>query len=291
MGKEGNGVDLGTATSAQPRWLRPPVPYRTFAALFSAGFRRYSTYRQATAAALFTNTVFGFLNCYVLLAVAAGNGGSAAGYRSAQLASFVWIGQGLLGTVGVWGDTQLADRIRSGDVVADLLRPIHPVVTYLAADLGRAGFALLTRFVVPLAVGAFAFHLYAPRRAVTYPLFALAVVLAVLVCFACRYLVNAASFWLLDARGPQRLWNLSATLLGGLYFPLWFLPHPVVVGLWLFTPFPSLLQAPMDIAVERTSAPVAAGVVLIQAAWVAVLFWLCRMVQRAAERRLVVQGG
>src|SRR5262245_42531367 len=108
MGKEGNGVDLGTATSAQPQWLRPPVPYRTCAALFSAGFRRYSTCRQATLAAVFTIPAVGFLNGYVLLAVAAGNGGSAAGYGRAQLATFVWVSQGMLGTVGLWGDTELA---------------------------------------------------------------------------------------------------------------------------------------------------------------------------------------
>ena len=43
----------------------------TIVALGKAGFRRYSTYRQATAAAVFTNSTFGFLRCYVLLAVVA----------------------------------------------------------------------------------------------------------------------------------------------------------------------------------------------------------------------------
>jgi ABC-2 type transport system permease protein len=242
-------------------------------------------------AGIFTNTTFGFLNCYVLLAVARGNGGTAAGYDRAQLATFVWITQGLLATVGLWGDTQLADRVRTGEVVADLLRPVHPVVGYLGNDLGRAGFAVLTRCSLPLLVGALAFHLYLPRRPGTYPLFALAVLLAVLVSFACRYLVNATAFWLLDARGPQRAWNLAATLLGGLYFPLHFLPGWLVTALWLGTPFPSLIQAPVDIGVERLSVPAQAGAVAVQAGWVVVLLWLCRVVQRAAERRLVVQGG
>ena len=44
---------------------------RAFLALAGSGFRRWSTYRQATAAACFTNTVFGFLRAYVLLAVVA----------------------------------------------------------------------------------------------------------------------------------------------------------------------------------------------------------------------------
>lgn len=284
-------MDQATATSARPIRLRPPVPYRTFAALVSAGFRRYSTYRQATVAGICTNVVFGFLNCYVLLAVAAGNGGTAAGYRPGQLATFVWINQGLLATIGTWGDTQLSDRIRSGEVVSDLMRPVHPVIMYLCNDLGRAGFAVLTRFVVPVLVGALAFDLRTPDRPGTYPLFVLSVVLATLLSFTGRYLVNAAAFWLLDSRRPQLVWNLAATLLGGLYFPLRFLPGPVLATIWLATPFPSLLQGPVDILVERVSTPLQLGIVAVQLGWVGLGFWLCRLVQRAAERRLVIQGG
>jgi viologen exporter family transport system permease protein len=284
-------LDHGTATAARRMWLRPPVPYRTFGALVSAGFRRYSTYRQATLAGIATNTVFGFVNCSVLLAVAAGNGGSAAGYRPGQLALLVWINQGMLATSGIWADVQLAVRIRSGDVTSDLLRPVHPIFTYLCNDLGRAGFAVLLRFPLPLLAGALAFHLRAPARPATYPLFALSAVLATLVSFACRYLTNCAAYWLLDARGPQVAWTLAAGVLGGLYFPLRFLPEPVLAVLWLGTPFPSVIQAPVDVIVERTSLAGQLGIVAVQVAWVAIGFWLCLVVQRAAERRLVVQGG
>lgn len=76
----------------------------TFSALTWSGFRRYATYRQATVAGTFTNIVFGFLRCYVLLAVAASAaGGRPAGYDARQLAIYVWVGQGLLTVVAFWG--------------------------------------------------------------------------------------------------------------------------------------------------------------------------------------------
>src|SRR5512134_1210995 len=117
----------------------------------AAGFRRFATYRQATLAAVFTNTVFGFLRSAILLAVA----GAAAtvGYDAPKLLTFVWVGQGLIGVVLLWAPTDLADRIRSGDVIVELLRPASLVWQYLAGDVGRAAYALLTRFVGPLAVG------------------------------------------------------------------------------------------------------------------------------------------
>lgn len=245
-------MDSVNATGARRVHQNVVVSFRTFAAITGSGFRRYSTYRQATFAGAFTNTVFGFLRCYVLLAVAdATADGLAGGYDRAQLATFVWVGQGLLAVVLLWGWSDLADRIRTGDVASDLLRPVNPVVTYLATDVGRAGFAMLTRFIPPVATGLIFFDLYLPRQWSTVALFALSVVLAVVGCFACRYMVNAVAYWLHDARGPMIAWVLGSSVLVGLYFPLRFLPDWAQVALWLGTPFPGLLQTPLDVLVER----------------------------------------
>jgi ABC-2 type transport system permease protein len=265
--------------------------FRAFVAIAVTGFRRYSTYRQATVAGVFTNTVFGFLRCYVLLAVVSGAGGLAAGYDPTQLTTFAWAGQGLLAVVLLWGWTELADRIRTGEVTGDLLRPIDPVVNYLATDLGRAGYAVLTRFLPPVLVAPIFFDLYVPRRWWTLPLFVVSATLAVVICFGCRYLVNATAYWLLDARGPMILWTLASGILGGLYFPLRFLPEWIYLTIWLATPLPSLFQAPLDVLVERDAAPTQVGLVALQTMWAVLVLTACRHVQRRAERHLVVQGG
>jgi ABC-2 type transport system permease protein len=261
---------------------------RTYAALAGAGFRRYATYRQATIAGASTNIVFGFLRCYALLAVAAGAGGVAAGYDAPKLATYVWASQGMLAVVYIWGWPDFADRVRTGEVVADLLRPVDPVFYLLAIDLGRAGFALLTRFVAPMVAGALAFDLYAPRHPVTYPLFALSLVLAVLVCFGCRHVVYCSVYWLMDIRGPHLAWSVLSSLLAGLYLPLWLLPEPLPALLEYGKPFPAMVQTPMDVLTERGPAGPA---VARQAGWVVVALVAARLVQRRAERRLVVQGG
>lgn len=264
----------------------------TFGVLVGSGFRRYSTYRQATIAGSFTNIVFGFLRCSVLLALAAGVAGQRpAGYDPEQLATYVWVGQGLLAVIGIWGWTELAERIRSGDIAADLLRPVSPVTSYLAADLGRALHAMLTRFAPPLVAGAIFFPLHLPTRWQTVPLFLLSVILAVVICFSCRYVVNATAYWLQDARGPITLWTLGSGVLGGLYFPLRLLPDWFTITLWLGTPLPSLLQAPLDVIAERDGPALQAGLVVVQAYWAIVVLALAAFVQRRAERKLVVQGG
>lgn len=279
------------ATGARRVHQNVVVSFRTFAAITGSGFRRYSTYRLATFAGAFTNTVFGFLRCYVLLAVADAARGMAGGYDRAQLATFVWAGQGLLAVVLLWGWTDLADRIRTGDVASDLLRPVSPLLSYLAADLGRAGHALVTRLIPPVVTGLIFFDMYVPGRWVTMPLFAISTLLAVVACFGCRYLVNASAYWLHDARGPMIAWTLGPGVLAGLYFPLRFLPDWLAVVLWVGTPFPSLLQTPLDVLVERDPPLTQAGLVALQAVWVLVLLAACDRVQRFAERKLVIQGG
>ncbi len=276
--------------------ISPSRPFRasvvTFRALVGSGFRRYATYRQATVAGTFTNIVFGFLRCYVLLAVAAGTAGAmAGGYDARQLATFVWVGQGLLNVVGIWGWADLSERIRTGDIVADLVRPVSPVTAYLAADLGRGAHALLTRVAPPVLVGALFFPMATPSRWQTVPLFAASVLLAVVGSFGCRYLVNATAYWLADARGPLAFWTLGSGVLAGLYFPLRLLPDWLAVTLWVATPLPGLLQTPLDVLIERDPPALQAGLVALQAVWAVIMLALAGWVQRRAERKLVVQGG
>ncbi|NUR24616.1 MAG: hypothetical protein HOV83_01970 [Catenulispora sp.] len=261
------------------------------AALARAGFRRYSTYRQATLAGLSTNIVFGMLRMYVLMAAGAAAGGAMAGYTVPQLGTYIWVGQGLLATLLIWGWSELADRVRSGDVVADLLRPVNPLWTYLATDLGRAGYAALTRLLIPVLFGALFFPFYWPQRPLSYPLFLVSLTLAVMLCFACRYLVNLTAFWLLDIRGVSSVWMAASGVLSGLYFPIAFLPGGVAAALQYGTPFPSLMQFPTDVAVERGGLSGQLERIGVQLAWTVIMFGLALYVQRKAMRKLVVQGG
>ena len=126
----------------------------------------------------------------------------------------------------------------------------------------------------------------------TYVLFAVSVLLAVLVCSACRYLVALTAFWLLDMRGVQMVWVVASGAGSGLYFPLPVLPDWLVTVLWVGTPFPALLQAPLDVLVERGGT--GHGLLLVAGqAGVAAGAWSgsARLVQRRALRRLVIQGG
>lgn len=254
--------------------------------LIRAGFRRYATYRQAVVAGLATNVVFGFVRCAVLLTVFTGTA-QVAGYDPARTVTFVWIGQGLLAVVLLWGDTAFGERVRSGDVAIDLLRPVDLQVALLAEDLGRASFALLTRFTVPLLIGLAFFELTLPSSALRWAAFGLSVLLAVLVSFAIRFVLNLTAFWLLDWRGVLSLHAVIGGALSGLVIPIAFFPGWAQAVIWA-TPFPAVLQAPIDIAISQ-------GPVWLllthQLIWAVVMLVAGRLVLARAVRKLVIQGG
>lgn len=135
--------------------------WRLYTAVAAGAFRRYATYRVATAAGVFTNTVFGLILAYTYIALWDERPGLG-GYDQSQAVTYVWLGQGLLAAVAVMGggfEDEMIERIRTGDIAIDLYRPADLQMWWLAADAGRSAFQLLGRGVVPMAFGGLVFHL------------------------------------------------------------------------------------------------------------------------------------
>jgi ABC-2 type transport system permease protein len=264
-----------------------------YVAVAISGFRRYSTYRMATAAGVFTNTVFGFIISYAFIALWAERP-HLGGYDQAQALTFVWTGQALLATVAIFGQGfshELQERIRNGDVAIDLYRPVDFQLWWFASDLGRAGFELLGRGIVPLLAGALAFDLALPLDPLTWLAFLASVTLAVVVSFALRFMVALSAFWLLDASGLSMISVLLSMFFSGLFLPLAVFPGAFgEVVQWL--PWATTLQVPADVLLGRHALGTeVAGALLFQAAWAVVLLAAGRAMQVAATRKVVVQGG
>lgn len=257
---------------------------RAYGQLALAGFRRYSTYRQAMFAGLAANTTFGLLRTAVMVAVV--GAAPKAGYDVPAAVAYVWVGQGLMAFTQLWGDNQLAERVRSGDVVVDLYRPWHLQAALLAEDVGRAGYSVLVRFVPPVVVGALVFPFRWPEPA-AWPVFALSAALALAVSFGVRFLLNAGTFWLLDNRGVMSMWAVTSSVLCGLAVPLAFFPDWARALLWA-TPFPAIIQGPVDVWVGHGPQWTTLA---HQAFWAVALLAAGHVVLGRAVRKVVVQGG
>ena len=176
------------------------------------------------------------------------------------------------------------------DIAVDFLRPVNPQMAYLAGDLGRAGINLVGRGVPALLLGALLFDMAWPPSAVSWASGAVSVLLAVVVAFAGNFVINLLAFWLVEIRGITLLWMITGGLLCGLYLPVpWFPDWLRTIATW--SPFPSMLQQPIDILAGRVVGPEIATSLAIQVFWVTALLVLGQVVLHAGRRRLEVQGG
>ncbi len=262
---------------------------RLYAAVAAGGFRRYATYRAATAAGVFTNTVFGLILVYTYLALWDVRP-HLGGYDRAQAVTYVWLGQALLSTLAIGGggvEDELMERIRTGDIAVDLYRPADLQLWWLAADVGRAMFQMLGRGVLPFLFGALFFPVALPTDPVTWAAFVGTVLSAMLVSFALRFLVALSAFWLLDGTGVVQMASLAGIFCSGMLLPLNVFPGALGEVVRVL-PWSSLLQAPADVLLGRSD-PL--GTYAFQWAWAVALLALGRLLQTLATRRVVVQGG
>ncbi|WP_371497246.1 ABC-2 family transporter protein [Kitasatospora sp. NBC_00374] len=263
-----------------------------YLAVAGGAFRRYSTYRAATLAGAFTNTVFGCILAYTFLALWQARPGLG-GYDAQQAVSYIWISQALLVTVAVWGggfQDDVQDRFRTGDIAVDLYRPVDFQGWWLATDLGRAAFHLITRGAVPTVFGALVFDTRLPADPAVWAAFLLSVLLAVVVSFGLRFLVSLTGFWLHDSEGVRAVMLVVSMFFSGMLLPLALFPGwlgRIAVEL----PWAALISVPTDVLLERRTGGALVAGLAFQAGWAVLLLAAGRGVQLLATRKVVVQGG
>lgn len=262
---------------------------RLYLAVAVGGFRRYATYRAATAAGVFTNTVFGVILVYTYLALW-DERPHLGGYDQTQAVTYAWLGQALYSMLAIQGggaEKELMDRIRTGEIAIDLYRPVDLQLWWLASDLGRGFFQMLGRGLIPFAFGALFFPMALPDQATTWAAFLVALLLAMVVSFAIRYLMALSVFWLMDSMGVSQAVMVTGVFFSGMTLPLNAFPDPlgdIVQAL----PWAAQLQMPADVLMGEAD-PL--GAYAFQLGWAVVLLGAGRLVQSAATRRVVVQGG
>jgi ABC-2 type transport system permease protein len=252
-------------------------------------FRRQLAYRAANLAGMATNVVWGIIRASIFTALFTARP-HAAGLTLPLALTYGWITEGLLMVTMLWGWTDVAEAIRSGDVVSDMARPYHLQTYWLFRDAGRALYYTLFRGLPVVAAGACLYPFVGPPSPWIALLFALSVALGTLTSFSWRFLVNVTAFWTTDVRGMAAISGLVAVFFSGEQAPLAFYPG------WLQTvasllPFQSMIAAPMNIYLGRTGGLGLIATLAVQLGWAAALLALGRYALARGYRKVEANGG
>ncbi len=194
---------------------------------------------------------------------------------------------GLLMT-GLYRDAD--DRLRTGDIAVDLLKPLRYPLYLFADGLGRSAYQLLFT-VIPTVAVAWPLFGFSPPASPGYALaFLLALALALSVSFAIGYLIALLAFWFLTTMHFRFAMAGFITAFSGSFLPLWFFP-PGWAAVARSLPFQYLGFVPAA-AYMGEMPPGELGLTLAGGvAWTLGLLALTSWLWTASVRRLVVHGG
>lgn len=179
-------------------------------------------------------------------------------------------------------------RIRSGDFSTVLLKPIHPIHSDIADNLG---YKVLTLIVYLPAVGLLAWFF---RPTWTVVGWAVAATLPVLVfAFLMRFFLEwglaMSAFWTTRTGAVNQVYFVSLLFFSGRLAPLEFFPQPIQT-LAAALPFRWMLAFPVELVLGRLSPQETLTGVGVQLAWIVIGLLLIRVVYRAGIRRYAAFG-
>jgi ABC-2 type transport system permease protein len=251
-------------------------------------FRRATSYRSAYVAGIITNAFFGALLSFVYIGVY-GAGGSVGGFTLQDAVSYVWVAQAMITAGGGWLTFELADNVYSGQVANDIARPWSFYGYWLSRTLGERLFNLLMRGAITYLIGFLYFGARVPSPA-ELAFFLLSLLLGNLVSFGLSFALNLSAFWLVESAGIFTIATIVTLFFSGFLLPISFMPEPLAT-LARALPFQTMTGLPAQVFLGQISGGAIAETLLLQLGWAVVLTGIGLAVERAAFRKLVIQGG
>lgn len=184
----------------------------------------------------------------------------------------------------------IGERVKSGAIASDLIKPINFFGLYLMQGLGR-GCHRIAFVSIPLAVLIiFSGRVQLPQTAEVWAMFICAAFGGFLLNYTLSYLVGLLAFVFEYNDGLDWMIDLCTKLLGGLMLPLTFFPDWALEILKLL-PFAGMYYQPAAIFLGQSSGMAAWQALGLQWVWIGILALTGQLLLWFGHRKLLVQGG
>lgn len=207
--------------------------------------------------------------------------------------SYIWMQQAFLAFFAMWSfESDITDSIVSGSIVYQMSKPINiynlwfarSVALRLARGLLRCFPILIIASILPLP-----YRLMMPDF-FTFFVFIASMILGLCTAAAFTCLIYVLCFFTVSPRGLQIVFLSASEMLMGQIIPIPFFPEAIKKVLE-FSPFTGIQNIPLRIFSYDISPADAGRKIILQVFWLFVLFALGKIISKAAEKKLVVQGG
>jgi ABC-2 type transport system permease protein len=270
---------------------------RPYVAVLSARYRMLLQYRAAALAGFATQLFWGAIKVMILAAFY-GVAHGAQPMTLAQVVTYIWLGQALLGLLPWNVDAELQEKMLTGSVAYELLRPLDLYMFWFArtvalrtatTTLRMLPMMIVVAVIMPL-LGLQAWALPPPASFVSGMLFVASLTVTVLLASAITMILHIALIWTLSGRGFNSIMTGLVIVFSGMVVPLPLFPDWLQGALY-WQPFRGLADVPFRIYSGNIDASAAPFEILLQLGWTVVIVGLGYGVLERARTRIVVQGG
>jgi ABC-2 type transport system permease protein len=260
------------------------APYTAFA---SKAFSREATYRME----VFTNVGSLLLRLYLMKSVwdaLYAQNAAPAGVPLHAVLTYTTVALLMSLVLEIDGTRSIRDKVREGTIATDLMKPISLPLYFFSDGVG------MTLLHAVMIVPALVLSLLIVRIDVPAPpvlaAFVVSFALGYLVNFALNFCMNLVAFWMLETFAVQAMVRWISDLLGGQIIPLVFFPG-ALQKIVLALPFAAVYSTPLLIYLGTIPPSRYLAAFALQLGWFAAFAALAAVIWRAAQRRVVVQGG
>lgn len=261
---------------------------RTYLEFAKKSFQNNIVYRADYLAGVINAIVMIFVNISIWKAIYSGDE-MVEGIQFKMLTTYIVLSF-IMQCVFMMDEYLIENKVKSGLISSDLLKPINFRVYIFSYNIGTLLFRVIMQMVPALVVSVLFFGLQPPFSVSMGVYFLISVVLGYIVLYNLNFIIWISSFWFYGTFSLVTIKDAAIMILSGALLPLWFMP-PSIADFIALTPFKSIYFVPISIYLGSVPADEILSNILIQLAWAAGLFIAGQVLWSAAQKKLVIQGG
>ena len=190
---------------------------------------------------------------------------------------------------GMWFIWEMDSEMRLGTLSFRLLKPMDPMVHFMAIALSSRPLRML--LLAPIAIAAVLWipNLNWASDPLTLVLFVASLVGAWAILFLMQYTIGLTGFWITRTIGVNDAWFFTYSLASGYLVPLDLYP-PLVQSVLQYLPFRYTMSFPIEILTQKLTVSATLAGIGLQWFWVVIIYGVCRWVWRRGLVRYSAVG-
>ena len=266
---------------------------KKYLSFFRLRFTMNLQYRAAAFGGVATQFAWGFMEIMIFAAFYRADE-NAFPMSLASTASYLWLQQAFLALFATWmTEQEIFDAIVNGNIAYELCRPVDIYGMWFsrsfATRLSRAVFRCFPILIVA-AFLPYPYGICAPAGPKHFILFLITLLLGLAMTVSFCVLIYILAFFTISPVGLQMIFTSMTDFFAGALIPLPFFPAKLQTVMELL-PFAAMQNVPLRIYSGSMSGHEMQKAVFLQIFWLIVVTAAGKMLCRAAQKRVTVQGG